>query len=312
MIKREYTLSELKNAIKESTQQEFDPVLGDGVERGNKENNRKALKDINKEVSKYDGGLTFKRKTVKIGDNGDMNKTTLDVDFDDEPSDEYKKRVKAQVHGYPSEENEKSHKNDKEEDKESFEGNKNLYKGLKDRSDKINKDKQDLKASGLQAREFDKDKFKTKDIYKENKEEKQQVVTNRKMKILNFKKTTFLNEEDMMRHIPDEYKTDGNTFKIKDKNNRTFIVEWTRDDDRNMSFGSVKEEKDIKAEFAKMKHLWEYKSSDSLGTLTKAQRVNESKSEFNAMLNKAFNGTKKKMDEWNEKLIKESKNRPLI
>ena len=42
-----YTISELRQAMKESTS-EFKPKLGDGVESGDKKNNREAVKDIEK------------------------------------------------------------------------------------------------------------------------------------------------------------------------------------------------------------------------------------------------------------------------
>lgn len=305
-FKRTYTLSELKRNLKESAQ-EFHPVIGSGVESGNKENNKKALKDINKEVSEYDGGLTFKRKTTKIGDNGDMNKTTLDLDFDDEPSKEYKDRVKSQVHGYASKEHEDAHKDDDKDEKEKHETNKQLYKDLKDRADDVNKEKQDLKASGLQAREFDKDKFKTKDVY-----ENKQNCTNQKMRVLNFKKTEFINENEIAKRIPDEYKTDGNVFKVKDKNGRTFVVEWTRDDERNMSFGSFKEQKDPQKELDRIHQLFEYNTKNALGNISKSQRVNEASETFRTMIDKATNDARKKLDEWNDMKRKENLNRGIL
>ena len=101
-----YTISELRQAIKESAS-EFKPKFGDGVEDGDKKNNRQAVDDIRKNVSEYDGGVeVVKRKFDKPAD---RNKTTIDLKFNEvKPGKEWEERVEAQVHGFPSVENEKT------------------------------------------------------------------------------------------------------------------------------------------------------------------------------------------------------------
>ena len=153
MIKEgKYTVSELMIAIKESTKNEFKPKLGDKVESGNKKNNGEAVKDITKKVEKYnpDG---IKHEVVLPAD---RNKTTLDLRFNElEPGKEWHNRVEAQVHGFPSAENEK---NSKAKDNESldYEGNKEFLdhrKKLDKERKQVMKDDMD---AGLKGRELKK------------------------------------------------------------------------------------------------------------------------------------------------------------
>lgn len=153
MIKEgKYTVSELMVAIKESTKNEFKPKLGDKVESDNKKNNGEAVKDITKEVEKYnpDG---IKHDVVLPAD---RNKTTLDLKFNElEPGKEWRDRVEAQVHGFPSVENEK---NSKTKDNESldYEGNKEFadhQKELDKERKQVMKDDMD---AGLKGRELKK------------------------------------------------------------------------------------------------------------------------------------------------------------
>ena len=129
---KRYTISELRQAIKESSS-EFKPKLGDGVEDGNKKNNGKAVKEIEKEVSSYDGGVkVVKRQFDKPAD---RNKTTLDVKFNEvKPGKEWEDRVEAQVHGFPSVENEKNSDAKKNESLD-YEGNKDFYEQRKKLAD---------------------------------------------------------------------------------------------------------------------------------------------------------------------------------
>ncbi|MDE5888605.1 MAG: hypothetical protein K2H20_01150, partial [Bacilli bacterium] len=111
-----YTLSELMSVIKESSDSK--PVMGKNVEKDNSQNNVKAVKDIMKQTEDYNDVGIVKRST-NPENIVDYNKTTLDVDFAYEPSKEYKERVKAQVKGYPSAENEKLHEENKDDEQKT-------------------------------------------------------------------------------------------------------------------------------------------------------------------------------------------------
>ena len=49
------------------------------------------------------------------------------------------------------------------------------------------------------------------------------------MKRLHFKNTTFLNEEQMIKRIPEDYKIDGNKFIMKDSKGNEYLVECKKD-----------------------------------------------------------------------------------
>lgn len=258
-----YTLSEFCKVLKES--KEFKPVKGENVDKEDKENNGKAVKDILKQSKEFDGGLSDEKKRENPRDVLDFNKTTLEVDFTTEPSDEYKKRVKAQVHGFASEDNEKNSKQEKENDGLDFEGNKDFYKDRKEVSGTRSKRKEELKKSGLTARELAKDKdfgeeFKDKTIFKESNE-------NRKMKRLHFGKTVFLDESHMMSKIPDDMKVDGNRFYMKDSVGNEYLIECVKDDviegiTHTKVVGYENKEK-LNETFDRMKQLYGYKSSQT-------------------------------------------------
>lgn len=272
MKKRIYTVGVVKKFIKESAN-EFKPKIGSDVESDNKKNNEKAIKDIEKETVKYDGGLTNdKPKNDKIGDNGDFNKTTLDVDFDNEPSKEYTDRVKAQVHGYPSVENEKEHTNESDESGADFEGNEEIYDDIKDRNKEVTKQTQDIKRAGLKAREMPKSQYDDNTVF-ENKEQNKS-----KMKKLNFKHTKFLSEKHMFSKIPDEYKVNGNKFIMKDAADNEYLIEWVVDEKNNINEANVishSNKTQLMEDFNKINKLMNYKSSDYFVTTNSKTRLEE-------------------------------------
>ena len=52
-----YSVKELKRVIKESSQNEFKPKLGQNVERDDKKNSQEAYDEAEKRAKNYDGGL---------------------------------------------------------------------------------------------------------------------------------------------------------------------------------------------------------------------------------------------------------------
>ena len=88
---------------------------------------------------------------------------------------------------------------------------------------------------------------------------------NSKMKRLNFKQE-FENEYEMKKLIPENYKVDGHTFLMTD-GNQTFKVRW----DESIKEGTVlnsKNKTQINEDADKMKKLFNYKYSDSMGKST--------------------------------------------
>ena len=62
-----YRVGDLRRIIKESaTKNEFKAVYGGGVQDDNKKINRQAYKDIEKETSSYDGGVSKKKDSKPV------------------------------------------------------------------------------------------------------------------------------------------------------------------------------------------------------------------------------------------------------
>jgi len=145
-----YTIGELLLNETSNTKQEFDPKIGSGVESSNKKEQEKAVRDITKNAEKLDKDGRREDKPVKPRvEFPDYNKTTLDVNFEYEPDNAWKDRVKAQVEGYPSVQNKEKNGYDQSL---GFDGNENFYKARKEMSN----DRNDLdtieRESGLKAR----------------------------------------------------------------------------------------------------------------------------------------------------------------
>lgn len=263
-----YTFGDLKRVIKESTN-EFKPKMGVNVIRDNAKNNVKAVKDIEKEVKEYDGGLTNEI---------DYNRTTLDAEFADEPGEAYIARVKAQANGFPSVENEKNSKIKDENQGLDFSGNERLYDDLKKRNAEFTKREVERAHAGLKSHNMPKKDFENPNMFKENKDS--DMTDNKKMKKLYFKHTKFLSESQMIKKIPDEYKVDGNKFIMKDASNNEYLVEWTVDSKFN--YGEAKvlhhiNKEQLNEDMKRIKDMFNYKSSDVFQTTNAQSRLNEEK-----------------------------------
>ena len=258
-----YNLSDFCKVLRESqqTKQEFNAKKGNNVDSENKKNNGKAVNDAFEKTKEYDGGIQNNPKREDPRDTYDFNKTTLDVDFDFEPNERYKDKVKAEVEGKFSAKNAKNTDIEKENKGLDFDGNKDFYKERTEIAKKRGERRYDLKTSGLQARELKKNKdfdeeFKDKTLFKESK----------KMKRLHFNKTVFLNEEHMINKIPDDMKIDGNKFYMKDSVGNEYLVECVKDkvlnDVIHTNVVDYRNKEKINETFNRMKQLYGYKSSD--------------------------------------------------
>lgn len=99
--------------------------------------------------------------------------------------------------------------------------------------------------------------------------------TNKNMKRLHYKKTTFLTEAQMLKTIPEEFKTNGNKFYVKDASGTEYLVECTVDekfDFPTLSVVSKLNESKTNSEIDRMKQLFGYESSQFN---TKADRKSE-------------------------------------
>lgn len=286
-----YKVSDLKKLIEESSN-EFKAKLGPNVESEDKKNNGKAYKDAKKRAKDFDGGLSKEMGEEKVKyEKNDGNKTTLDYQPEN-MSDDYKKRVHAQVKGYTSV---TEMENDIEKTGD-FSDNEKIYQGIKTSGKEIHDNIEDFKRSGLQAREMPEKTFKKEEMYeskdgfdmrniidslKEKTSMPQPVLNESKpLKTIFFKKTNFLTEGHMISRIPDEFKEDGKQFKMKDKSGSEYVVEWNHGKANVISH--INKTK-IDESFEKFHKYSNYSSESQINKTNLNMRMNEN-SEINKML----------------------------
>jgi hypothetical protein len=265
-MERSFSIKELKQMINENSN-EFKAKIGKDVEKENKSNNEKAVKD----AKKRSGAEEAKPKESKFQKN-DFNRTTLDSKFDVEPCSDYKKRVHAQAKGYTSTTEENNGIEKVGEFNDAF------YKASKESNKERSENEKKFKQSGLRGRELPEKVFDSENMYE-----------SKSVKTARFKKTEFLTEEHMLSKIPDELKKDGNVFKMVDKNDNTYIVEWKKDIYKNESNPVILEHinnKMVNETLEKMKRLYNFKSTDNYTKSTCQERINEGNDNFISTLNK--------------------------
>lgn len=262
---RIYTLNELRTLMEEKS--EFKPVMY-GTEK-TKKYNKEGVEDILKDTERVSGRKTQK-KDNKVGDNvEDYNKTTLDANFDRDPGKEYKDRVEQlAIYGTPH----KLTNDEKDPEKNGgydYENPKKIFKGQADKNKKMSDTEQELKASGLKAREQDKNKFKNNTLFKEGKT----------MKRLHFKNTRFLSEAQLINKVPEEYKTDGNRFYMRDNTGTDYLVECRVDSEFNHTTINVLNKinkAELNEQLNRMRSLSNYESSDYFkGTSTESRKTED-------------------------------------
>lgn len=263
MNEKVYTIHELKSLISESAS-EFKAKIGDNVVSKNKSENKKSYTDAEEKRKQLIGDKKEQKVTTTPKEDG--NKTMLDYDLEANCGDDFKDKVKAQAEGYTS----VAEKNNKIEKAGEFSDK--VYKELKKAGVKMANDKVLAKKTGLTARQLPDDAFKKDSLYKESK----------KISVLTFKNTTFLNEEQMIARIPDEYKTEGKRFKVKDCGSNEFIVEWVDNSARILSYENPK---NLQESINKFQKLVGYSSKQQFGKASIKNRLNEG-NQFNNILNK--------------------------
>jgi hypothetical protein len=272
-----YTIGELLQINEESARNEFNPKFGNGAER-NSSNNDKAVKEIIKNASELDKDAHRNDTPVKPRvEFPDYNKTTLDVNFEYEPDDAWKERVKAQAEGYPSVQNKEKNGYDQSL---GFDGNENFYKARKEMSN----DRNDLdtieRESGLKARmKKDEIDYSNKTPFNEAKQIKRLV----------FKNTTFLSESQVLSKVPEDYMVDENRFYMRDKTGTDYLIECKADPFGYVHMQIVNKfnKQAINEELEKMKRLAGYKYSDDNKKVDtgKMETMSESISNFREKLN---------------------------
>ena len=262
MEQRTYSINELKNLIFESAT-EIKAKIGDDVNNTNKKENSKAYKSAKEKINKFDGGGNEIKVERNLPDKLDGNKTTLDYEYDGKLDKNFRDKIKSQAEGYTSS-LEKKNKIEKTGDFDD-----KTYQQFKKSGVEMSKNKVAAKKAGLTARELPDSAF-----------EKENVYESKKISVLNFKNTTFLNESHMISRIPDEYKVDGKRFKVKDSAENEFIVEWKEGEPNVLSYENKRK---INESLEKFHKLSGYNSAQQFKKSSNQSRLNEN-NEFNKIL----------------------------
>lgn len=277
MANRTYTVGELKQLIAESAGKpsDFKPNMVSGDKNQSKEALNKAKTNAKGLGSSLQEGDDVKDLPARVDD----NKTTVHARVENVPTKKEQETIEAQICGKPSAlASTKDHNAD-------FSGNERFLKNLKaDVADKVEKEII-AKTSGLTSREL-KDRMEAQTMINVEGEGKK-LKESKRIAVLNFKGTTFLNEEHMVSRIPDDYKVDGNRFKMRDAKDNEFIVEWNEGEANILSYENKTK---LNESIAKMKRLSMYSSRDQFGKSSPQSRLNETK-EFSKILDKTRNIT---------------------
>lgn len=280
-----YRFAEFVRVLREST--EHGVGIDPEITNDNAKNNTDAAEDIMKQTAEYDNVDVREEKEDEVGNSIDLNKALLDLNYAEEPSDDFKARSQANVHGFPSVENEKT-SSAKDNDSLGYEGNKKFYSEKSKASKEQEKKDADIRHAGLTTHNLDRKNFERTTAYKN--ESKQH-----NMKRLTLHGTTFLNESDVLSRIPDDYRKDGNRFMMEDREGNQYIIECKKDtilDFVHAHVEGVYNKKKLDEQRARMNQLAGYRSSvHANNALNESQRHAEDV-KFGDLLNKLRDLTK--------------------
>lgn len=231
----------------------YKPVKGVAVDSDNNKNNGEYYKDVDKKIKKFNDGLEADQMVnvveSEIQDAADIDSRGMErLDYDAEPSDQFKKRVSAQVMGKDSELQDDI--ND-DESGVSTKGNEKFLKKAKD-TNKFDNDHKGFGKDNKAIAQLGDDI----EILDEPASKKKHAFEN-KTKRLNFSKTEFLNEEHVKSLIPENYRKEDNKYVVVDKNKTSYLIECK---DGEVSIVPTKEEERIGKLFENMKKNMNYNS----------------------------------------------------
>lgn len=254
-----YTVKQLLQLNEESTKNEFNPKFGNGVKR-NSNDNDKAVKEILKNAESLNKGVENKKiKRKPEIEFKDYNKTPMDVNFEYEPSKQWKERVeKLATDGTESD---KADYYSTDTNKEFY---KNRNKNYKERSEREENERKKGIVGNNNTQNKAKDYTNISGYVNENA---------KPLKRLKFKNTIFLSEAQVLAKVPEDYRVDENKFYIQDKTGTDYLVECKAD-----PFGYVHMEitnklnkKIINEELDKMRKLADYNYKDDNVKIDKSQ-----------------------------------------
>ena len=247
-----YTGAEFKRLL-EGNISGYNPIIGGNASVENEKINKKSNKDSMenttlKKLKDESKPVIHSTKNPELTN----NKNSLNLEYDNEPSKEFKERIKKLVAGDQTDPNNK--------------GNKAFYDAVAKATEEYGENKTILQKSGLTSKNMPTAKIQT--AFEEVK----------KTKKLNFKNTEFLGESHVKSLIPEDYKKDGNVFIMKDKCNNHYMIEWKIDEKSMISEGTIlkyENKEKLVEEFDKMKRLYNFNSKDTSGILKNGERITE-------------------------------------
>lgn len=263
-----YSGAEFNKMLQESIPG-YNPVLGPAItstnKKVNKDSNKETLKNVDATVKDNIKGDSkpVKFNTQVTKDLQDYGDDMLDLEYANDPSKEFKDRIKKGLEG-------DSTMGNKAGDGSSNEAGKEYYKNSKEKS-KIKTDLDHItKTTGIVSKNIDLPKRPTAF----------ESIDERKIKRLNFKNTSFLSENHIMTLIPEDYKKDGNKFIMKDKFSDEYLIEWKITENENKGVVVAHENKvKLNEEFNRIKNLYNFKPEKD----TKLTRLQEDNAIKNVM-----------------------------
>ena len=277
------------------------------VQKLEKKINKDAQKEIKISLDDYEEASTSDVKDNIVPPKRDLSKDeeTLrnygtnglgDIAFDGEVGDDYKKRQEMAIAGDALMGNSPEYANVVTADQQGFTGpefGKEYVKGIK--ANKKLKDKSttpmvqfgddveitDGKTRGA-SRKVAVESVEGQKLMKQIKEtlkvkdNKEKTIKENTMKRLKFKKP-FNGMEKALKLIPEGYKVDDKEFEMTD-GNETYRVKWEGSLTEGTAIVLRGENKQfVNEDMAKIKHLFGYKSEDTLGLVKGSARVDENK-----------------------------------
>jgi hypothetical protein len=123
------------------------------------------------------------------------------------------------------------------------------------------------------------------------------IKENKKIKTSKMKRVTFKKEltslNEALTKVPNVLKEDKNVFEVTD-GNKTYKLRWEGTLEEGKAVALQTEDKVLMNEdVSHMKHLWGYKSEDTLGVTKGDKRVDENET-FRALMGKVSTDEKKK------------------
>lgn len=284
------------------------------VQKVAKKQNQDALKDVEKAMKDYEAPITPEKDAVKfdmteeekeIHNTQELRGGMEDLEYDSEPSEQFKDRAKKAIEGDSTMGNGQGSNEEYGNTEEAWGASdddfgKNLVKNTAKKKEAKDKTQIDLISMGddieVSPKKTPKRKIAVESEGVSTENNNNTINETKKMKTLKrtFKKS-FKELGNPINLIPESYKVDNNEFVLSD-GNETYRMRWEGDVNEGVAVILTAQNKEaINEDMNKMNHLMNYSSREALGVLRDDQRIDENKS-----FNEVWNLTEKMLNEAEE------------